>query len=82
MNHQNPQLQSAIRSVLKIIGAIAAAHGAASAASILNTEDVCGLVSLVIGLFLSFQWHAPKPGGTGVPPVAAGVPPQCVNPKS
>lgn len=76
MNNQDPQLQSAIRSALKIIGAIALAHGATKTAGIINCEDMIGLANLVIGLLLSYQWHAPKPvGGTGVPPVVAGVPP-------
>jgi len=55
------QIDSVVRSVLKIAGAIAVAHGASAYAGIINSEDVTGLASLVVGLLLSYQWHAPAP---------------------
>lgn len=52
------QLNSFVRSVLKIAGAILVAHGAGKAAAIVNTEDVAGIVVTLVGLFMSHQQHA------------------------
>jgi hypothetical protein len=59
--NQNPQLQSLIRSILKVVGSILVTHGATATASLVNNEDACGLITLIVGLLLSAQWHAPKP---------------------
>jgi hypothetical protein len=58
----NPnQIQSLVRSVLKLVGAILVTHGATAYAAILNTEDVAGLVVTLVGLYMSHEQHAPKP---------------------
>ena len=60
--NQNPQIQSLVRSLLKVIGSILVTHGATAYASLVNNEDVCGLITLGVGLILSAYWHAPNPG--------------------
>jgi len=52
------QRDSLIRSILKVAGAIAIAHGSTKAASIINSEDVFGLIVLLVGLLQSHQFHA------------------------
>jgi len=52
------QRDSLIRSILKVAGAIAVARGSTKAASIINSEDVFGLVVLIVGLLQSHQFHA------------------------
>ena len=76
------QLNSLVRSVLKIAGAVLMAHGATKYAAIVNTEDMAGVVVTIIGMWLSHQTHgvgvqalacspaatAGEPGGSPVPP--------------
>ena len=52
------QIHSLVRSILKIAGAIALAHGSTKAATIINSEDAIGLIVLLIGLWQSHQTHA------------------------
>jgi len=52
------QINSIVRSVLKIAGSIALALGATKASSIINSEDCIGLVVLLVGLWESHQSHA------------------------
>jgi hypothetical protein len=51
------QINSLVRTALKIIGALLIKHGLSDYAAILNTPDVCGAVALMIGLYLSHQHH-------------------------
>lgn len=64
------QINSALRSLLKIIGSALAAHGLAQAASIVNGEDCIGVVLAVAGLVWSHFSHAPD----APPPPAAKLP--------
>jgi hypothetical protein len=52
------QINSLIRSVLKIAGTALAAHGLTTAASLVNSEDVFGLVVLLVAVWQSHQHHA------------------------
>jgi hypothetical protein len=62
------QLNSFIRSILKIAGAALLAHGATKAAAIVNSEDVIGVILTLAGLIASHNWHAvPDNGGAGTP---------------
>ena len=56
----NDQLNSLIRSVLKIAGAIAVAHGATKAAAIINSEDVIGVIVILAGALQSYRFHGGK----------------------
>lgn len=51
------QLNSAIRTILKIVGSALATHGLANAASLFNTEDFIGLVLLIAGIIWSHYHH-------------------------
>lgn len=51
------QINSMVRSVLKVAGAILVAHGATQAAAIVNCEDMIGLVITLVGLVQSHQAH-------------------------
>jgi len=68
------QVNSLIRSLFKIIGAGLIAHGMTDAASIVNNQDVIGLVLTLVGLLSSYNWHKDptKPaagGGAGSAPL-------------
>jgi hypothetical protein len=63
------QINSAVRSAFKIIGAILLAHGATKAAALVNSEDVIGLVLTVAGLIASHNWHRNTSAAT---PTAGG----------
>ena len=52
------QLTSAVRTALKIIGTILATHGAQQAAGLVNSEDVIGLVLMLVGVIWSHFQHA------------------------
>ena len=52
------QINSLVRSILKIVGAILAAHGATKYAAFINTEDVAGVIITLVGMWLSHQTHA------------------------
>lgn len=52
------QLNSLIRSILKIAGAALAAHGLTKAASIVNAEDTIGVVLTIVGAVWSHYQHA------------------------
>ena len=54
------QIESIVRTALKIIGALLIKHGLSDYAAIVNTPDVCGAVALLIGLWLSHQHHGDK----------------------
>lgn len=55
----NPQYLSLIHTVLKLLGAALAAHGATKAAAVINGEDVTGLVMAVVGIWLSWKSNTP-----------------------
>lgn len=55
----NPQYLSLIHTVLKLLGAALAAHGATKAAAVVNGEDVTGLVMAVVGIWLSWKANTP-----------------------
>lgn len=52
------QLVSLSLSILKIVGSALAAHGATKAAAIVNSEDVIGIVTILIGLIASHIWNS------------------------
>jgi hypothetical protein len=56
MNKQ--QVDSLIRSSLKIVGGLLAAHGYAKYASMVNCEDMAAILMALVGIFLSWQHHA------------------------
>lgn len=51
------QFLSGVRTVLKLLGAALATHGATKAAGIVNGEDVTGLVLVVAGAVWSWYFH-------------------------
>ena len=51
------QVMSAARSVVKIVGAALVAHGMTKSATIVNGEDVIGVVLVIAGLFWSYYNH-------------------------
>ena len=51
------QINSIVRTALKIAGAILVKHGLSDYATIINTPDVAGLIVLLVGLWLSHQNH-------------------------
>ena len=51
----NPQLAEAIRSILKLAGMIAVAHGATKAAAFINAEDTIGAV-LALAAIIQGLW--------------------------
>jgi hypothetical protein len=64
----NPdQRDSLIRSILKIAGTAALAHGLAATSTWINSEDAAGLIILLVGLWQSHIFHgaaaAPAPRG-------------------
>lgn len=46
----NPQIAELIRTVLKLAGMIAVAHGATKAAAFINAEDTIGAISTIAGI--------------------------------
>jgi hypothetical protein len=66
------QLNSLIRTVLKIIGGIFLQHGLADYANLVNSADVIGLVTLLAGIYLSHRAHATAPS---TPPPPSGQSP-------
>lgn len=80
----NPQTISLIHTVLKLLGAALAAHGATKAAAIINGEDVTGLVMAVVGIWLSWKSNTPAaivqkaadslPAGTVIPATTDAAP--------
>ena len=66
------QLNSAIRSGLKILGGILTAHGATSAAGLVNTEDLIGL-ALIVGGAIWSHFHHSDPGSPPPPGIAAAL---------
>ncbi len=51
------QVNSLIRTVLKIAGSVLMTHGLTQYATLVNSPDVCGLAVLLVGLWLSHQTH-------------------------
>ena len=51
------QIDSAVRTVLKIVGTYLATKGLTEQAALINGSDVAGLITLLIGLWLSHQQH-------------------------
>ena len=51
------QLNSLIRTLLKVIGSALTTHGLSNAASLVNSEDMIGLILLVAGLIWSHYHH-------------------------
>lgn len=66
------QLNSLIRTALKILGGILLSHGLTDAAGVVNSADGFGLVSLIVGLVLSHRTHQAPP--TSSTPPASGTP--------
>lgn len=56
------QVSSAVRSILKLLGAALVAHGATKAAAWVNAEDVAGLAVAIVGLVWSFISHRAAAG--------------------
>ena len=52
------QINSLVRTVLKIAGTALAAHGMTTSANLVNSEDVFGAAVLLVGLWQSHQTHA------------------------
>ena len=52
-----PQINSLVRSLLKVAGTVLTAHGLTSTATWINSEDVLGMVVLLVGLWQSHQVH-------------------------
>jgi hypothetical protein len=61
------QVNSLIRSLLKIAGAWLVAHGLSEYASLVNSDDVFGLLVLLVGMWQSHQRHAMPVVGLGGP---------------
>jgi len=64
------QLNSLLRSILKIIGAALVAHGLTNAGSLVNSPDVIGVILTIAGLVCSHYSAASPPssgGGTSLP---------------
>ena len=59
------QINSLIRTVLKVLGTALATHGLTNAAGILNSEDFIGLVLLIVGVISSHSWHSAAPDSNG-----------------
>ncbi len=59
------QLNSIIRTILKIVSAILLAHGLGNTASLINTPDVIGALTLVVSLLWSHFSHASPPSSNG-----------------
>jgi len=59
------QINSLIRTVLKVLGTALATHGLTNAAGILNSEDFIGLVLLIVGVISSHSWHSSAPDSNG-----------------
>ena len=53
------QVMSAVRSLVKIVGAALVAHGMTKSAAIVNGEDVIGVVLVIAGLLWSHYNHKP-----------------------
>lgn len=53
----NPQVNSIIRTVLKIAGALLAQRGLTQAANLVNSEDVIGLLLVLAGVVMSWWEH-------------------------
>ena len=51
------QVDSLIRTVLKVAGSVLMARGLSDYANIVNTEDVAGLLVGLVGIWLSHQTH-------------------------
>lgn len=74
------QLNSLVRTILKIAGTALAAHGLTVSANLVNSEDVFGLVVLLVGLLQSHQTHGAPASGPGscpspiAPCLEAGAP--------
>ncbi len=51
------QLMSGVRSLLKVIGAALAAHGATQSATIVNGEDALGVALVLAGFVWSYFAH-------------------------
>jgi hypothetical protein len=79
------QINSLIRSLLKIAGSVLVARGLTVYANIVNTEDVAGLLVGVVGLWQSHEHHgnnaalvaqAFQPAGSGDFPVPSSPDPK------
>lgn len=66
------QVNSLVRSGLKVVGGILIAHGATNAAAVLSTgpviEAICGVVTAIIGIVWSHWNHKADPAPTAVTP--------------
>jgi hypothetical protein len=51
------QIDSAVRTILKIVGTYLATKGLTEQAALINGSDVAGLITLLVGLWLSHQQH-------------------------
>lgn len=57
----NDQLNSTIRTILKIAGAALATHGATKAASLINAEDTVGVLMTIVSWAWSHYTHKEDP---------------------
>ena len=73
------QIDSVVRTILKIAGTALMAHGLANYAKIVNSPDVFGLIVLLVGIYASHQNHSdvgrvPPPGAlVAEPPLGTGT---------
>ena len=72
LNYTPDQINSVIRTILKIAGALLLQHGLTNSATVVNSPDVLGALSLIVGLVWSHFQHGtgdtanPRPpGGPG-----------------
>lgn len=56
----NPQLQTFILGLLKLVGGAMAAHGMTKAASFFNAEDTSGVVIALVGFVIAHYSQSPK----------------------
>lgn len=66
------QINSILRSLLKIIGSALAAHGLTGAANIVNGQDCIGVVLAVAGLVWSHYSHTAPPAQPNKPTIKLG----------
>ncbi len=69
------QLNSLIRTALKVLGSVLLTHGLTSAANIINSPDVIGAVLLIAGIIASHLNHSSPPASSGPSSPPSSLPP-------
>ena len=69
------QINSLIRSALKVVGGVLAARGLMASSNLVNTEDMAGLLIGLIGLWESHQFHRAATGSPASSPLASNPSP-------